>query len=63
MTNQNGDDREQKLLAYLRGDLTGEEAKRLGEELADDEEYGKRLERLLLGEEQGTDGKQEAAPG
>ncbi|MGZ0050728.1 anti sigma factor C-terminal domain-containing protein [Brevibacillus gelatini] len=63
MTSRNGGEREQKLLAYLRGDLTGEEAKQLGEELADDEEYAERLERLLLGEEQGTDGGPEAAPG
>lgn len=51
MTDQNGHDREQKLLAYLRGELTGEEAKRLGEELAADEACAERLERLLLGEE------------
>lgn len=51
MTNKEDNGKEARLLAYLRGELTDEEKKRLQEELADDEEYAQKLERLLLGEE------------
>ncbi|MGG1660611.1 anti-sigma factor [Brevibacillus sp. NRS-1366] len=62
MTNKDDDIREQKLLRYLRGEMTDGEEKRLGEEVIRDEDYAQRLERLLLGEEQGQDsGKQELA--
>lgn len=44
-------EREQRLLAYLRGDMGEEEVKRLEADIAKDEEYAQRLERLLLGEE------------
>lgn len=53
MTNKDEDKREQKLLAYLRGEMTEPEEKRLGEEVAADENYAARLERLLLGEDEG----------
>ncbi|MFS0553590.1 anti sigma factor C-terminal domain-containing protein [Brevibacillus sp. 179-C9.3 HS] len=48
-------EREQRLLAYLRKEMSGEEVKRFEEEIAADEEYAQRLERLLLGEEMGED--------
>lgn len=50
MTNKNDDSREQKLLAYLRGELDEGEARKLGDDVADDEVVAGRLERLLLGE-------------
>ncbi|QRG66994.1 anti-sigma factor [Brevibacillus choshinensis] len=53
MTNQSDDSREQKLLAYLRGELDEREAQKIRDEIADDEEYASRLERLLLGESDG----------
>ena len=54
MENKDKNSRDQKLLAYLRGEMTEGEEQRLGEEVIRDEEYAQRLERLLLGEEQGT---------
>jgi len=51
MTNKEDNGKEARLLAYLRGELTDEEKKRLQDELTDDEEYAGKLERLLLGEE------------
>ncbi|MFF2530126.1 anti-sigma factor [Brevibacillus sp. NPDC058079] len=62
MREQDGNNREQKLLAYLRGDMSGEEVKRFEEEIAADEEYAQRLERLLLGEEMGEDNSKTKQP-
>ncbi|GED68942.1 hypothetical protein BRE01_26440 [Brevibacillus reuszeri] len=61
MEKRDRENREQKLLAYLRKEMTESEEKRLGEEVLRDEEYAQRLERLLLGEEQGTDSGKEGA--
>ncbi|MEJ8546855.1 anti-sigma factor [Brevibacillus borstelensis] len=44
-------ERDQLLLAYLRGELGDEETAGLRQRLADDPEYAERLEELLLGEE------------
>ncbi|WP_172801894.1 anti-sigma factor [Brevibacillus brevis] len=49
--NTDENQREQRLLAYLRGEMTKEDSKQFEEEIAADEEYAQRLERLLLGEE------------
>ncbi|NRR04241.1 anti-sigma factor [Brevibacillus sp. RS1.1] len=49
--NTDENQREQRLLAYLRGEMTAEDSKQFEEEIAADEEYAQRLERLLLGEE------------
>lgn len=54
MTMKSDDEsREKKLLAYLRGEMDEREAQKLGHEVAEDEEYAGRLERLLLGEADG----------
>lgn len=58
MTNRREEKREigeldEKLLAYLRGELGEADAKKLEDMVADDEEYAGRLERLLLGEGSG----------
>ncbi|MED4584060.1 anti-sigma factor [Brevibacillus choshinensis] len=60
MTNNSDDSREQKLLAYLRGELDEREAKKLEDDVADDEEVTGRLERLLLGEGDGESQTQAA---
>ncbi|GED58545.1 anti-sigma factor [Brevibacillus formosus] len=49
--NKDENHREQRLLAYLRGEMAEEDSKQFEEEIAADEEYAQRLERLLLGEE------------
>ncbi|MGG4444478.1 anti-sigma factor [Brevibacillus fortis] len=49
--NKDENNREQRLLAYLRGEMTEEDSKQFEEEISADEEYAQRLERLLLGEE------------
>ncbi|WP_400162610.1 anti-sigma factor [Brevibacillus sp. TJ4] len=54
MTNRENEDREKRMLAYLRGELPADEEERLREELLRDEEYAERMERLLLGEEEGV---------
>ncbi|MCM3471885.1 anti-sigma factor [Brevibacillus borstelensis] len=46
---QKSRERDQLLLAYLRGELGAEETARLRQRLADDPEYAERLEELLLG--------------
>ncbi|MBW5469340.1 anti-sigma factor [Brevibacillus formosus] len=51
MMNKDENHREQRLLAYLRGEMAEEDSKQFEEEIAADEEYAQRLERLLLGEE------------
>ncbi len=53
MMNKDENNREQRLLAYLRGEMAEEDSKQFEEEIAADEEYAQRLERLLLGEEMG----------
>ncbi|USG66729.1 anti-sigma factor [Brevibacillus ruminantium] len=45
-------EREEMLLAYLRGELSAQEEAELRQRLADDPEYAERLEELLLGEEE-----------
>ncbi|TKI58989.1 anti-sigma factor [Brevibacillus antibioticus] len=55
MMNKDENHREQRLLAYLRGEMAEEDSKQFEEEIAADEEYAQRLERLLLGEETGED--------
>lgn len=52
MTNKDDDNREERLLAYLRGEMTDAEAQHVEADVAADEQYARRLERLLLGEEQ-----------
>ncbi|MFF0829046.1 anti-sigma factor [Brevibacillus sp. NPDC003359] len=51
--NKDENKRDQRLLAYLRGEMAEEDSKQFEEEIAADEEYAQRLERLLLGEEKG----------
>ncbi|AWX58123.1 anti-sigma factor [Brevibacillus brevis] len=51
MMNTDENKREQRLLAYLRGEMAEEDSKQFEDEIAADEEYAQRLERLLLGEE------------
>ncbi|MBY0086110.1 anti-sigma factor [Brevibacillus brevis] len=53
--NKDENHREQRLLAYLRGEMAEEDSKLFEEEIAADVEYAQRLERLLLGEETGED--------
>lgn len=53
--NKDENKREQRLVAYLRGEMAEEDLKQFEEEIAADEEYAQRLERLLLGEETGED--------
>ncbi|WP_205669489.1 anti-sigma factor [Brevibacillus formosus] len=60
--NKDENHREQRLLAYLRGEMAEEEGKRFEEEIAADEEYAQRLERLLLGEETGANNTKTKQP-
>ncbi|WJQ84633.1 anti-sigma factor [Brevibacillus brevis] len=53
--NKDENHREQRLLAYLRGEMAEEDSKQFEEEIAADEEYAQRLERLLLGAEPEAD--------
>ncbi|MGG4451891.1 anti-sigma factor [Brevibacillus porteri] len=60
--NKDENNREQRLLAYLRGEMAEEDSKQFEEEIAADEEYAQRLERLLLGEETGEDNAKTKQP-
>ncbi|MGF9906902.1 anti-sigma factor [Brevibacillus porteri] len=60
--NKDENHREQRLLAYLRGEMAEEERKRFEEEIAADEAYAQRLERLLLGEETGVNNAKTKQP-
>lgn len=60
--NKDENHREQRLLAYLRGEMAEEDSKQFEEEIAADEEYAQRLERLLLGEETREDNAKTKEP-